>query len=247
MKYFSNSLPKVFLKEFSEEFLSKQYWTFFSSHNLYTFNFLEKSEENFTNQRNFKKYKDIYYKTSIYTQNSKDIFINKNYCRNKIINFLMEKGKKITAYNLYNDSFTIFFFFFQKYNKDLSQMYELYKVYYDFSKKNSEIFFDPVFIFRNLTDFLKPSYMLALKKNIKKKTSKKHIKKDLIIRYIKPENRINVALRAIMKFTKSFNFDKKSENVAYALIYLFLSNKNSSLYKKKILSYEKLIKAKKSK
>lgn len=177
---------------------------------------------------------------------SKDFFKNKNIFLNKLVNYTLEKGKKLTSYRIFISYFNLFFSFFEKYNQELNETYRLYDMYYNYAHENKSLFFNPLFPYYNILKFLEPSFIMSFKKP---KKSKRKIKKakELKIDYIKPTRRLFICLKSIMVFSKSFSFAKKHQNLCYSLLNIFLSNKNSLLYKRKILTYEKLLKMKKKK
>lgn len=246
MKFFKRSLDNLFLYDDEYDTTPIELYNYLCKYNQYTYLGITSAEENLSNEREMIIKNKLIHKNRIENKKSLDIYTNKYICRSKVTNYLMIKGKKLTAYKLYNNTFKLFYFFFEKFNNELNINYDLYNTYFKFSHKNKHTFFEPVFIFRNLVNLLQPSYIISFKKTIKKKKSKK-LNKEIIINYIRPLSRINFALKSVIRFSKSFMFEKKYENVAYTLIYLFLSNKNSSLYKKKVVAYERLIKLKKVK
>lgn len=177
---------------------------------------------------------------------SKDFFKNKNIFLNKLVNYTLQEGKKLTSYRIFNLYFNLFFSFFEKFNSDLSENYKLYDMYYKYAQENRSLFFNPMFPYYNVLKFLEPSFIMSFKKPKKSKRKLKKAK-ELKIDYIKPKRRLFICLKSIMVFSKSFSYVKKHQNLCYSLLNIFLSNKNSVLYKRKILTYEKLLKMKKKK
>ena len=182
----------------------------------------------------------------VFLNSSQNPLINKNIFKTKIINYLTIKGKKQTAYRIYNNTFKLFFSFFETYNQELSENYPLYNTYYQYSLKNKLIFYEPLFIFYNLVSFLQPSFVLTVKKILKKKKQSKK-PKELIINYIKPQSRFYFCVKSIVKYSKSFLFNKIEQKMSFSLLNLFLQNKNSFLYKKKLTAYNRIIKLRKIK
>lgn len=228
-----------------EDFFTKLDNYILNQKNMIVFN-INNFEKNFFNEDLLTEKNFFFKKFILSEQASNEPIFNKNILRNKVINYSLEKGKKLTAYKIFNDSFKLFFSFFYNFSEDLNNTYELYDTYYKYSLKNKTIFFEPMFIYYNLISFLQPSFIISFKKTLKtKKNSKKA--KEIVINYIKPQSRFFFCLKSIIKFSKTFGFNKCNQNIAYTLINLFLLNKNSTIYKKKILAYEKLIKLKKSK
>lgn len=228
-----------------EDFVLKLDDYIFNQKNFTLFN-LNNFEKNFFNE-DFLTEKQFFLKQfGLSEQYSTNPNINKNILRNKVINYSLEKGKKLTSYKIFNNTFQLFYSFFDKFNDELNNSYELYSTYYKYSIKNKTIFFEPMFIYYNLISFLQPSFIISFKKTLKTKKNNKKAK-EVIINYIKPKSRFFFCLKSIIKFSKTFSFNKCNQNIAYTLLNLFLLNKNSSIYKKKIIAYEKLIKLKKTK
>jgi len=185
-------------------------------------------------------------KTELNAHASKDFFTNHNIFLNKLVNYVLVQGKKLTSYRIFVSYFNLFFSFFEKYNQDLAENYKLYDMYYKYAQENRALFFNPMFPYYNVIKFLEPSFIMSFKKP--KKSKRKVTKaKELKIDYIKPSRRLFICLKSMMIFSKSFSFSKKHQNLCYSLLNIFLSNKNSLLYKRKILTYEKLLKLKKKK
>lgn len=246
MKFFKKSKIDIinkdknkenFLEKFKEYFLErKNFNLFYVSNNSLTF-----YNEDFIIEK-------LYYanKYELMTYSSNIPLINKNIFKNKIINYTLYRGQKLTSYKIYNDTFKLFFSFFNNFNSELKLNYDLYETYYEYSLKNPIIFFEPIFIYHNLISFLQPSFIISLKKHLKTKKNKKQAK-EIVVSYIKPNSRFYFCLKSIIRFSKTFGFKKCHENIAYSLLNLFLLNKNSIMYKKKILAYERLIKLRKTK
>lgn len=238
IKLEKNGLPfKIFLKKLKNTIFEKNHYNL-----LYIFN-LDLSlpvEQDLSYLRSFSTQKEME------LVSSKSPYLNKYLLKNKMLNYTLKDGKKLISYKIYNDSFNLFFSFFENYNEELNSNYTLYKTYYDYSIKNKISFSEPLFVVYNLISFLQPSFIISFKKIIKKKKTKNQ-PKEVIVNYIKPGSRFYFCLKSIFRFSKTFVFKKKYESLSYTLLNLFLLNKNSIMYKKKINAYEKLIKLKKSK
>lgn len=246
MKFFKKSKFDILnLDRNKEKFLWKlTNYVFLQKPNLLFY--VNTSQITFYNEEHLTVIKNQIDTYEVVLQSSKEPLVNKNIFKNKIVNYIMEKGKKQKAYKIYNNAFKLFFNFFKNYNIELASTYNLYETYYNYAQKNQFIFFEPIFIYTNLVSFLQPSFTIAFKKTLKtKKNTKKP--KEVIINYIKPNSRFYFCVKSIQRLTKSYEFNTFSEKIAFTILNLFLSNKNSHMYKKKITSYQKLIKLRKTK
>ena len=183
--------------------------------------------------------------------NELSVYSNKHIETNphKLINFLVKhytkNGNKIKGYNLLKSSFYLFFSFFEKFDTELDENYTLYKLYYQYSQENRTIFYNPVFIYINILKYLESTFNICIKtvKKGRKKSDKST--KELKIGYISPNRRLPYALRTLILFSKQFDYQNAFAKTCYNILYLFLSNKNSVLFKKKIAIVDKLLKLRK--
>ena len=161
--------------------------------------------------------------------------------KNKLINTVINKGLKRKAHR-HNQKFEdAFYSNFRHFNKDLSTKYGTYNIYYKFAWENPEIFFRINFVYSIVTSCLEPTFLLS---TIRKK-KRKNISKTIVIRYVKPKNRLAITLRLMNLFSKTFNFDKSHLNRSASLLSTLLEKNNSILFKKKIYTYNKLFLQKK--
>lgn len=174
---------------------------------------------------------------------NKNILVNNNILSNKLICYSLKCGLKLKAYNYYTDYMSLFFSFFRDFDKDMSENYPLYSMYFEYAQSNKSIFFSSTFIYNNIVGFLEPTFVLT----VSKKKKKKKLLKQLNISYVKPSKRIIFCIRLLNVFSKSFKFRTSSDSKCFSLVNTFLSNRNSILYKKKIYTYNKLLQVKKIK
>lgn len=190
---------------------------------------------------NYIFFKKNFFQKAIQDQFALTIFEKKNYFFYKFINMIMLDGKKNLAFKNFKNVFLTIFSFFEIYNEELEQNYDLYKVYYEYSIEQKTSFFDPVFFFKTLSKLLEPTFIL----NKSKKTNKNK-EQEIIIDYVPSFKRTSLFLKSIIIFAKSFDFKNFYMNIAYSVLNNFLTLKNSFLYKRKLLTYSRLLKTKKS-
>ena len=164
---------------------------------------------------------------------------------NRLQNQCVIKGHKRTAHKVYTKYVNIFYNKFRSYDADLHNMYPMYKIYYDFSKKNPEVFFNINTVYNAIISKLLPTFIFST--SSKKRKKKKEIIKTTSISYVQPKNRVSLAIRLIKLYSGTFNFSKTEFNKSYALLLLLLTGNNSELSKKKIQAYKRLMTQKKLK
>jgi hypothetical protein len=176
---------------------------------------------------------------------SNEMFRNPDVLTRSFINYFMTKGHKLTSYKLYREGRASFYSLFRNFNEELNENYPLYDLYYSYSKKNLINFHDVNFIIKNIMLILEAAFTVKITiVNVRRKKVNTPTK-NISINYITPHKRLQLVIRAIAIFSKSFSFEKSSNQLAFGILNTFLSNKNSVIYQKKVFSYSKLIHLKK--
>jgi hypothetical protein len=176
---------------------------------------------------------------------SDEMFRNPDVLTRSFINYFMKKGHKLTSYKLYKEGRASFCSLFRTYNAELQETYPLYELYYTYAKKNFINFNDINFIIKNVMLILEAAFTAKITiVNVRRKKVNTPTK-NISINYITPHKRLQLVIRAIAIFSKSFSFENSSDQLAFGILNTFLSHKNSVIYQKKVFSYNKLIHLKK--
>ena len=176
---------------------------------------------------------------------SDEMFKNPDVLNRMFLNYFLKCGQKLTSYKLYKQGRSAFYSLFDDFNVELSENYPLYELYFNYSKKNLLKFQNINFIIKNIMLILEAAFTVKIVTiNVRRKKVNTPTK-TISINYITPHKRLQLVVRAIAIFSKSFSFEKSSNQLAFGILNTFLSNKNSTLFQKKVFSYNKLIHLKK--
>lgn len=202
------------------------------SYNYYLYSFYVK--KNF-----FKKINIIKLKKKNILKNP---FINKNYSQLFLQNSL-KGGNKLKILCFLNKMRLNFYFFFLKKLEFFQKKFPTYNIYYNFSKTEKK-FFDFDFI---LNLILKNNESIFFTKAVKlnkkiKQKNKTKLKYNLEIQYLKNDKRSYFTLKQIHLCSNNYNFYKYDERLLMSFFNVFFFEKNSDIYKNKIMTYQNVLK-----
>jgi hypothetical protein len=237
-----------------KNFLQKKYLT--SSFSIHT-KFLSKSffYHNYKNDtKTYNSFEYINYKIFIqhkfyklhktFSPNLKSLVQFKNKSNTDLLlNSLMTHGKKLQFLKAVNYVNSIFYYSFFFKNSLLTQKFDNYVLFLNFSKFN-EFFFDFNFILSNIITLNESVFNLKVIKLNKK--SKKKLKKnfDFEIKYLKKNKRALNVLKTLHLVSNSYNYYNYYERLLASFFTTFLLQKTSQIYKKKIYTYSTILKKK---
>jgi hypothetical protein len=142
-----------------------------------------------------------------------------------------------------NKSILYFYFYFYFFRTETAATHGNYL-------KNAFIFvdYDLFFYFESILSWLifllEPVFITSIKK-VEKKFRKKFKKKfthEYI--YVFPKKRTNLVLKNLINFNKLFSNHDLPSRLGKSFLFTFLDYKNSTLYKKKIFTYQQLLQRK---
>jgi len=246
LKFFKNSILYSFdvLEKYSLDLIDIKYKYIYNT-NKSVRGLIHDTSSNLFNQDDI----NIYYKNlltyEILESANYSIDTNRNNLISVLVKQITKKGNKLKAYKIIRSCFYVFFSFFESFNSELVDTYPLYKLYYKYALNNTSIFYNPLFIFKNIFALLESSFTISVKKIKKRRKKIEHKSKEITIAYIIPERRIHFVLRCILLFSRTYGYDVASLKVGYSILHNFLSSKNSILFKKKLSTFDKLLKLRK--
>lgn len=170
----------------------------------------------------------------------KDLKFNEGKLTNKLVNYCLLKGKKLLAYNIFKNSFCVFFTFFEHFNSELLENYPLYKLFCKHAVDHPTLFFNSHYILYSIINLLESVFVIKIKK-VKQSSKVNKIQKEIFIGYIPPHKRNTYSLKLFKTFCFSFSYEKAFLKLTYGILSTFLSHKNSVLYKKKMSVYNRLL------
>lgn len=174
-----------------------------------------------------------------------EMFKNPDVLNRMFLNYFLKRGQRLTSYKLYKQGRLAFYSLFENFNPELNDNYPLYELYFNYAKKNLLKFQNINFIIKNIMLILEAAFTVKITiVNVRRKKVNTPTK-TISINYITPHKRLQLVIRALAIFSKSFSFEKSSNQLAFGILNTFLSNKNSTLYQKKVFSYNKLLHLKK--
>ena len=136
-----------------------------------------------------------------------------------------------------------FYYFFSKKFEFFQKKYPTYSIFYNFSKTDLK-FFDFDFLLNLIlknNDSIFFTKAITISKKIKQKNKIKN-KYNLDVQYLKPEKRIFFTLKQIHLYSNNYNFYKYSERLLMSFFNVFFLEKNSDIYKNKIMTYRNILK-----
>lgn len=169
---------------------------------------------------------------------SHDLLSNPNVLNQKLICYCMSRGLKLKAYKIYVTYMDMFFSMFREFTPQLMELSPLYNMHYSYAQKNLRLFFSALYIYKNISAFLEPTFILTTKK---KKTRKRQTSREIYVSYVQPSKRIPLCIRLVNLYSRTYRTQDSVSGRCYGLLLTFLLNKNSTLFKKKIYTYNKLL------
>lgn len=168
-------------------------------------------------------------------------FFEKNFFQ-KIVSLSLKKGLKLKFFINISAALKYFFYLFTHNNLNFFSKYKnIYNIYYSFFTITN-LFFNINFLLYWLTSLLEPLFTLkclGVPKKYRKKLKKKFI---FNIFFLKKEKRSMIFLKWLYLNTFLFNDKKFFMKFFKSLLDIFLKNKKSNLYLKKIIIYKKIFK-----
>jgi len=215
--------------------------------NINEYNFGKKS----ISKKFFFKYFFIFKKKFIKLHNYKQIrwnYINSRVSLksdvsnfNKLLNVSMHKGKKETCFKHFNIFLNEFYKIFIEYDNSLNK-FKYYDVLYKLLSVKKEYY-----NFNNFLSYIIPVYNSIFSINLKKlnkvqrmKFQKTHVQ-ELI--YIKPKNRLKLSLKLINFFSFKYKNNLYWNRLYLFFLPFFLDPKQSFLWNRRVLIYDKALKA----
>ena len=188
----------------------------------------------------------VFQNLQIYSSYNKiPFYMSENYrLISKIIELNTKKGLKNKSIKIFNNAMRYIYGLFDNFDNVLAQDTPSYSVFYNFSKTFEDEFYKPDFFIRYIYASLE---LLFLIKRIKpkKKTKKKKNQTKTMVSYLSQKSRYSITIRVINAYLNRFNERSGDKRIGDSILYLAFSGKNSFLYKKKILMYNKLLEKKK--
>lgn len=160
----------------------------------------------------------------------------------KIVMLSLKRGLKLKFFNYISSAFKFFFYLFLHNNSHIFSKYKnVYNIYYSFFNLTN-LFFNVNFLLFWLSSIIEPMFTLkclSVPKKYRKKLKKKF---TFSIFFLKKEKRKDVFLRWVYLNTFVFNDLTFYKKLLKSLLDIFLKNKKSNLYLKKIIIYKKILK-----
>lgn len=183
----------------------------------------------------------------IFSKNKSDIFLknffkNKSYSQSFLQNSL-KGGNKLKMMCFLNKMRSNFYFFFLKKIDFFQKKFPTYSIYYNFSKTEKK-FFDFDFILNILLKNNESIFFtkaVRLNKKIKQKNKTK-LKYNVEVQYLKSDKRNYFTLKQIHLFSNNYNFYNYDERLLMSFFNAFFFEKNSDIYKNKIITYKNVLK-----
>lgn len=219
---------------FYDNFFYKNYKTDIADYYIVT----DLNYKIFINNNFFKK------KKSFYLNKNKFIIFNQN--RNnldKLINVSFSSGKKLKFLNYMNNLNNAFYYSFIYKSSFFQSRFENYMLFYNFSKEN-DFFFNLNFILSNIVNLNESIFnikVVKLNKKLKKRFKKKF---DFEVKYLRKHKRSLSVFKSLHLYSNSFNYYRYHERLLASLLLTFLNQKDSKIYKRKLVSYSLVLKKK---
>lgn len=204
---------------------------------------------NFNNISKHIKYEKQYINKSTTVTNSntmvffKNVFSKHSSCTDIFLKNTSYSGGKLKMLSGLNNVSKLFFFNFFKKSKFLELKFPSYNIFFNFSKSN-EFFFDLNYIFKNiitLNESIFSTKIVKLDKRLKKKSKSKF---DFELKYLHKNKRYSHTIKLLNLYSNNFNYYKFDERILSTLFATLFEQKNSDLYKKKIYTYNNVLKQK---
>jgi len=172
----------------------------------------------------------------------RNIFKNKKHSHLFLQNSI-NGGNKLKMLNYLNKMHSNFYYFFSRKLDFFQKKFPTYNLFFNFSKTDKK-FFDLDFIFnlilRNNESIF---YTKAVKLNKKlKQKNKVKTKYNLEVQYLKNDKRDFFTLKQIHLYSNNFNYYTYSERLLMSFFNVFFLEKNSDIYKNKIMTYQNILK-----
>ncbi len=221
----------------------KEYKTFVCNE-LYnhTYAMISKDSPTLLTQHNDKVFQHF----QIYSSHYKvPFYTSENYkLMSKVVELNTKRGLKQKSVRLISNSLNYVYSLFDNFDSALSQDTQSYNIFYNFSRTFEDEFYKPDFFIKYIYANLE---LLFLIKRIKpkKKTKKKKSQPKTMVSYLSQKSRSSITIRVINAYLNQSNERTNTKRIGDSMLYLAFSGKNSFLYKKKILMYNKLLEKKK--
>ena len=178
--------------------------------------------------------------------NLKKLNIYRNTYKNKKNSHLflqnsINGGKKLKMLNFLNNMRFNFYFFFSKKFDFFQKKFPSYNLFFNFSKTEKK-FFDLDFIFNLIlknNESIFFTKVVRLNKKLKQKTKTKY---NLDVQYLKSDKRGCFTLKQVHLHSNNFNFYTYHERLLMSFFNVFFLEKNSDIYKNKIMTYQNILK-----
>jgi hypothetical protein len=235
--YLNTPYQNIRANHFYENFFYENYKTDIADYYIIT----NLNYKIFINNNFLKKKKSFYF---INPNKDKSIIFNQN--RNnldKLINVSFSDGKKLKFLNYINYLNNAFYYSFIYKSSFFQSRFENYMLFYNFSKEN-DFFFDLDFILNNIVNLNESIFnikVIKLNKKLKKRFKKKF---DFEVRYLRKHKRSLNVFKSLHLYSNSFNYYKYYERLLASLLLTFLNQKESKIYKRKLVSYSLVLKKK---
>jgi hypothetical protein len=178
------------------------------------------------------------------------MFIKRNFLKNKKLSFVdmflrnsCYSGKKLKILNSCNIVSLLFFSNFIKKSNFLNNKFSNYNIFYNFSKSN-EFFFDFNYILENIVNLNESIFITRVNKTDKKLKKKAKSKFNLELKYLNKFKRQNNVVKLLNLYSNNFNYYNFPERLLTSVVTTLFEQKNSDLYKKKIYTYNMVLKKK---
>jgi hypothetical protein len=152
-------------------------------------------------------------------------------------------GNKLKFLSFFNHMRNNFYFFFSKKFEFFQKKFPTYNIFYNFSKTDLK-FFDFDFLLNLVlknNESIFSTKVVAINKKLKQKTKTKN-KYNIDLQYLKSEKRIFFTLKQIHLYSNNYNFYKYNERLLMSFFNVFFFEKNSDIYKNKIMTYKSILK-----
>ena len=183
-------------------------------------------------------------KKSFSLNKNKPIILNNNRSNvDKLINVSFSCGKKLKFLNYLNNLNNTFYYSFIYKSLFFQNRFENYMLFYNFSKEN-DFFFNLNFILNNIVNLNESIFnikVVKLNKKLKKRFKKKF---DFEVKYLRKHKRSLNVFKSLHLYSNSFNYYKYYERLLASLLLTFLNQKDSKIYKRKLVSYSLVLKRK---
>jgi hypothetical protein len=123
----------------------------------------------------------------------------------------------------------------------LEKKFNTYNIFYNFSKSN-EFFFNFDFILATIFKLNESIFTVKINKNSKKLKKITKNKFNLSVKYLRKNKRVSSVFKQLFLYSNTFNYYRFDERLLASILTTLLEQANSDIYKKKLYTYNQILK-----